>query len=162
MTPTASRAVGAPPREEQRVLSEYLVQHGLKRSTQREVILDAFLRAGSHVSVEDLLRIVKRKDPAVGRTTIYRTLKLFQEAGLASELLVGAEARFEPLWNRDHHDHLVCVYCGEIIEFQSPEIENLQDRIANGLGFVIEGHRHTIFGRCQKCAHKAPRAVRPR
>jgi len=162
MTPTASRAVGAPPREEQRVLSEYLVQHGLKRSTQREVILDAFLRAGSHVSVEDLLRIVKRKDPAVGRTTIYRTLKLFQEAGLASELLVGAEARFEPLWNRDHHDHLICVYCGEIIEFQSPEIENLQDRIANGLGFVIEGHRHTIFGRCQKCAHKAPRAVRPR
>jgi len=162
MTPTASRAALAPPREEQRVLSEYLVQHGLKRSTQREVILDAFLRAGSHVSVEDLLRIVKRKDPAVGRTTIYRTLKLFQEAGLASELLVGAEARFEPLWNRDHHDHLICVYCGEIIEFQSPEIENLQDRIANGLGFVIEGHRHTIFGRCQKCAHKAPRAVRPR
>jgi Fur family transcriptional regulator, ferric uptake regulator len=162
MTPTASRAALAPPREEQRVLSEYLVQHGLKRSTQREVILDAFLRAGSHVSVEDLLRIVKRKDPAVGRTTIYRTLKLFQEAGLASELLVGAEARFEPLWNRDHHDHLVCVHCGEIIEFQSPEIEDLQDTIANGLGFVIEGHRHTIFGRCQKCAHKAPRAVRPR
>ena len=162
MTPTASRAALAPPREEQRVLSEYLVQHGLKRSTQREVILDAFLRAGTHVSVEDLLRIVKRKDPAVGRTTIYRTLKLFQEAGLASELLVGSEARFEPLWNRDHHDHLVCVHCGEIIEFQSPEIETLQDDIANGLGFVIEGHRHTIFGRCQKCAHKAPRAVRPR
>ena len=162
MTPTASRAALTPPREEQRVLSEYLTQHGLKRSTQREVILDAFLRSGSHVSVEDLLKIVKRKDPAVGRTTIYRTLKLFQEAGLASELLVGAEARFEPLWNRDHHDHLVCVHCGEIIEFQSPEIEGLQDKIANGLGFVIEGHRHTIFGRCQKCAHKAPRAVRPR
>src|SRR5262245_51533867 len=151
MTPTASRAASAPPREEQRVLSEYLVQHGLKRSTQREVILDAFLRAGTHVSVEDLLRIVKRRDPAVGRTTIYRTLKLFQEAGLASELLVGSEARFEPLWNRDHHDHLVCVSCGEIIEFQSPEIEQLQDQIADGLGFVIEGHRHTIFGRCQKC-----------
>jgi Fur family ferric uptake transcriptional regulator len=162
MTPTASRAALAPPREEQRVLSEYLVQHGLKRSTQREVILDAFLRSGSHVSVEDLLRIVKRKDPAVGRTTIYRTLKLFQEAGLASELLVGAEARFEPLWNRDHHDHLICVHCGEIIEFQSPQIETLQDQIANGLGFVIEGHRHTIFGRCQKCAHKVPRAVRAR
>jgi Fur family ferric uptake transcriptional regulator len=162
MTPPASRAAPAPAREEQRVLSEYLVQHGLKRSTQREVILDAFLRAGSHVSVEDLLRIVKRRDPAVGRTTIYRTLKLFQEAGLASELLVGSEARFEPLWNRDHHDHFVCVSCGEIIEFQSPEIEQLQDEIANRLGFVIEGHRHTIFGRCQKCVLKAPRAVRPR
>jgi len=162
MTATASRAASAPPREEQRVLAEYLVQHGLKRSAQREAILDAFLRAGSHVSVEDLLRIVKRREPAVGRTTIYRTLKLFQEAGLASELLVGAEARFEPLWNRDHHDHFVCVSCGEIIEFQSPEIERLQDEIAEGLGFVIEGHRHTIFGRCRKCALKVPRAARPR
>jgi len=162
MTPPASRAATAPPREEQRVLAEYLTDHGLKRSAQREAILDAFLRAGSHVSVEDLLRIVKRREPGVGRTTIYRTLKLFQEAGLASELLLGGEARFEPLWNRDHHDHFVCISCGEIIEFQSPEIENLQDEIARGLGFTIEGHRHTIFGRCRKCGAKAPRAARPR
>ena len=162
MTALATRAASAPPREEQRVLTDYLTQHGLKRSTQREAILDAFLKAGSHVSVEDLLKIVKRREPAVGRTTIYRSLKLFQEAGLASELLLGGEARFEPLWNRDHHDHLVCVSCGEIIEFQSPEIERLQDEIAGGLGFTIEGHRHTIFGRCRKCALKAPRASRPR
>jgi Fur family ferric uptake transcriptional regulator len=162
MTTPASRAATAPPREEQRVLAEYLAQHGLKRSAQREAILDAFLRAGSHVSVEDLLRIVKRREPAVGRTTIYRTLKLFQEAGLASELLLGGEARFEPLWNRDHHDHFVCVSCGEIIEFQSPEIERHQDEIARGLGFTIEGHRHTIFGRCRRCSAKSPRAPRPR
>ncbi len=158
----ASREPAAPPREEQRVLTEYLVRHGLKRSTQREAILDAFVRAGSHVSVEDLLKIVRRREPAVGRTTIYRTLKLFQEAGLASELLLGSEARFEPLWNRDHHDHLVCVSCGQIIEFQSPEIERLQEEIASGLGFTIEGHRHTIFGRCSKCAQKGLPAGRPR
>src|SRR5262245_59808888 len=127
MTSSATRAAFAPAREEQRVLSEYLVQHGLKRSAQREVIFDSFLRAGSHVSVEDLLRIVKRRDPAVGRTTIYRTLKLFQEVGIASELLVGSEVRFEPFWNRDYYDYLVCVSCGEIIEFQSLEIEQLQD-----------------------------------
>ena len=162
MPAPASRAAAAPPREEQRVLAEFLAQHGLKRSAQREAILDAFLKAGSHVSVEDLLRIVKRREPGVGRTTIYRTLKLFQEAGLASELLFGGEARFEPLWNRDHHDHFVCVLCGEIIEFRSPEIERLQDEIAGGLGFTIEGHRHTIFGRCRKCALKAPRAARSR
>jgi len=162
MTAPASRAAAAPPREEQRVLAEFLAKHGLKRSAQREAILDAFLKAGSHVSVEDLLRIVKRREPAVGRTTIYRTLKLFQDAGLASELLFGGEARFEPLWNRDHHDHFVCVSCGAIFEFQSPEIERLQDEIARGLGFTIEGHRHTIFGRCGKCMLKAPRAARPR
>jgi Fur family ferric uptake transcriptional regulator len=132
----------------------------LKRSAQREAILESFLKAGSHVSVEDLLKIVRRREPEVGRTTIYRTLKLFQEAGLASELLFGGEARFEPLWNRDHHDHFVCVACGEIFEFQSPDIERLQDEIAASLGFVIEGHRHHIFGRCAKCAQKTPRPAR--
>ena len=161
MTPTPGRA-STPPREERQVLADHIAKHGLKRSAQREAILEAFLKAGHHVSVEDLLKIVRRRDPEVGRTTIYRTLKLFQEAGLASELLLGGEARFEPLWNRDHHDHFVCVSCGGIIEFQSPEIERLQDEIATSLGFVIEGHRHTIFGRCRKCAQKAPRPARAR
>ena len=144
------------------MLADYLVKHGLKRSAQREAILEAFLKAGHHVSVEDLLKIVRRREPEVGRTTIYRTLKLFQEAGLASELLLGGEARFEPLWNRCHHDHFVCVSCGEIFEFQSPEIEKLQEEIAVSLGFVIEGHRHNIYGRCRKCFQKAPRPARAR
>ena len=144
------------------MLAEYLVRHGLKRSAQREAILDAFVRAGSHVSVEDLLKIVRRREPAVGRTTIYRTLKLFREAGLASELAFGDEARFEPLWNRDHHDHFVCVSCGEILEFQSPEIERLQLEIAERVGFKVEGHRHTIFGRCRRCASKPAREARAR
>jgi Fur family ferric uptake transcriptional regulator len=118
------------------------------------VILDAFLRAGQHVSVEDLLKRVRRAHPEIGRTTIYRTLKLFQDAGLASELLLGGEARFEPKWNRDHHDHFLCRACGDIIEFNSPAIERMQEEIAAGLGFLVEGHRHHIFGRCRRCAAK--------
>ena len=144
-------------REENEVLAAYLVRHGLKRSTQREVILEAFLKAGRHVSVEELLAIVRRKRGDIGRTTIYRSLKLFKEAGLASELSYGGEARFEPLWNRDHHDHFICGMCGEIFEFKSPEIERIQETIARGIGFVIEGHRHHILGRCRKCVEKAPR-----
>jgi Fur family ferric uptake transcriptional regulator len=147
-------------REEREVLAAYLVRHRLKRSAQREVILEAFLRAGQHVSVEDLLRIVRRRHPDVGRTTIYRTLKVLKDAGLASELLFGGEARFEPTWKRDHHDHFVCRVCGEIFEFQSPQIEALQDEIAGGIGFTIEGHRHHIFGRCRRCQAKAPREGR--
>jgi Fur family ferric uptake transcriptional regulator len=149
-------------REERQVLSAYLTRNRLKRSAQREAILDEFVRAGHHVSVEDLLNIVRRRHPDVGRTTIYRTLKLFREAGLASELVFGNEARFEPVWKRDHHDHFVCVSCGEIIEFQSPEIERLQTEIAAGIGFRIEGHRHHIFGRCRRCASKPARGGRPR
>jgi Fur family ferric uptake transcriptional regulator len=147
-------------REEKQVLAAHLVRHGLKRSAQREVILDAFLRAGRHVSVEELLRIVRRRRADVGRTTIYRSLKLFKEAGLASELTYGGEARFEPLWNRDHHDHFICGTCGEIFEFKSPEIEHIQETIARRIGFVIEGHRHHILGRCRKCAAKASRGPR--
>jgi Fur family ferric uptake transcriptional regulator len=149
-----------PAREEQKVLAAYLLRHRLKRSAQREAILDAFVKAGHHVSVEDLLKIVRRRHPEVGRTTIYRSLKLFKDAGLASELAFGGEARFEPVWNRDHHDHFVCVSCGAIFEFRSPEIERLQEEIASGIGFSIDGHRHHIFGRCRKCAarDRAPRA----
>jgi Fur family transcriptional regulator, ferric uptake regulator len=160
--PTTHGRAPAAPREERQVLAEHLARNGLKRSAQREAILEAFLKAGHHVSVEDLLKIVRKREPEVGRTTIYRTLKLFQEAGLASELLLGGEARFEPLWKRDHHDHFVCVSCREIIEFQSPEIERLQDEIAGRLGFVIEGHRHHIFGRCRKCAEKSRLSPRRR
>jgi Fur family ferric uptake transcriptional regulator len=146
-------------REERRVLEAYLSRNRLKRSAQREVILDAFLEAGRHLSVEDLLRIVQKKRRDIGRTTIYRTLKLFQKAGLASEQVFGGEGRFEPLWNRDHHDHFICQGCGAIIEFRSPEIERIQKEIASGIGFAIEGHRHHIFGRCRRCAAKTPHAA---
>ena len=149
-------------REERQVLAAHLTRNRLKRSAQREAILDAFVRAGHHVSVEDLLKIVRRRRSDVGRTTIYRALKLFQEAGLASELAFGNEARFEPVWNRDHHDHFVCVSCGAIFEFQSPEIERLQTEIAAGIGFKVEGHRHHILGRCRRCVSKPPREARAR
>ncbi len=151
-----------PRREEREVLTAYLTRNRLKRSGQREVILDAFLKAGHHVSVEDLLRIVHRHHPEIGRTTVYRTMHLFTEAGLASELLLGGEARFEPIWKREHHDHFVCRACGEILEFSSPQIERLQQQIAAGIGFSVEGHRHHVFGLCRGCASKtrAPR-VRP-
>jgi Fur family transcriptional regulator, ferric uptake regulator len=147
--------------EEREVLAAYLTSNRLKRSGQRELILDAFLEAGHHVSVEDLLRIVRRRNPEIGRTTIYRTMRLFTEAGLASELLLGGEARFEPIWKREHHDHFVCRACGQILEFSSPQIERLQQQIAAEIGFRVEGHRHHVFGLCRACAAKA-RGARPR
>ena len=138
-------------REEMEVFSAYLVKNHLKRSEQREVILDAFLRAERHVSVEDLLQIVQKRRPDIGRTTVYRTLKLLTEAGLASELDLQGETRFEPDYNRAHHDHFICSSCGDIFEFASPDIERIQDEIAAGLGFKIEAHRHQILGLCRRC-----------
>jgi Fur family ferric uptake transcriptional regulator len=145
-------------REEKEIFAAFLAKHRLKRSEQREAIVDTFLRSQSHLSVDDLLHLVQKRRPDVGRTTVYRTLKLLQAAGLAQELELKGESRFEREYNRAHHDHFICQHCGEIIEFESPEIERIQDEIAHSLGFVIEGHRHQIFGQCRACASRPQRA----
>ena len=145
-------------REEKEIFAAYLAKHRLKRSEQREAIVDTFLRSQSHLSVDDLLHLVQKRRADVGRTTVYRTLKLLQAAGLAQELELRGESRFEREYNRAHHDHFICQHCGDIIEFESPEIERIQDEIAHSLGFVIEGHRHQIFGQCRACASRPQRA----
>lgn len=138
-------------REEREVFAAFLVKNRLKRSDQREAILDVFLRSERHLSVDDLFHLVRKRHPDVGRTTVYRTLKLLQAAGLASELQIEGQSRFEREYKRQHHDHFICRSCGDIIEFSSPDIERLQDEIAAGIGFAIEGHRHHIYGRCRRC-----------
>ena len=148
-------------REEKAVFAEYLARHGLKRSEQREAILEAFLRSERHLSVDDLLRLARKRRPEVGRTTVYRTLKLLQEAGLATELVLRGETRFEREYKRQHHDHFICKACGEIFEFSSDEIERIQEEVASDIGFVIDGHRHQIFGYCRDCVARrgAPAAL---
>ena len=137
--------------EEKQVFAAYLAKHRLKRSEQREVILDTFLRSERHLSVDDLLQMVQRRRSDIGRTTVYRTLKLLQAAGLAQELELHGQSRFEREYKRQHHDHFICKSCGEIFEFTSAEIERIQDEIAAEIGFVIDGHRHQIFGYCRDC-----------
>ena len=139
-------------REEKEVFAAYLVKNRLKRSEQREVILDTFLRSERHLSVDDLLQLVQKRRSDIGRTTVYRTLKLLQAAGLAQELVLQGQTRFEREYKREHHDHFICKSCGEIFEFSSPEIERIQDEIAAEIAFVIDGHRHQIFGFCRDCA----------
>ena len=142
-------------REEKEVFAAYLLKNRLKRSEQREVILDTFLRSERHLSVDDLLQLVQKRRSDIGRTTVYRTLKLLQAAGLATELVLQGQTRFEREYKRQHHDHFICKSCGEIFEFSSPEIERIQDEIAAEIGFIIDGHRHQIFGYCRDCAADA-------
>lgn len=140
-----------PALEEKLLLAEYLHTHGLKRSEPREVIADTFLRSHKHLSVDDLLHLVQKRRADIGRTTVYRTLKLLQAAGLAQELEFQGQTRFEREHNRAHHDHLICTACGAIIEFSNPEIERIQDEIAAEQGFLIQGHRHQVYGLCRDC-----------
>lgn len=139
-------------KEELKVFEQYLADHGLKHSRQREIILQYFLDTSGHMTVEDLYRSLRPKHPEIGRTTIYRTLKLLCDAKLADSIeLRDGLTRFEHRYKHEHHDHMICQDCGTIIEFVSQEIERLQDEIAEAYGFRIDSHRHQIFGLCQKC-----------
>ena len=92
-------------REEKAIFAAFLAKNGLKRSEQREAVVDTFLRSQRHLSVDDLYQLVHKRRPDIGRTTVYRTLKLLQEAGLAQELVLDGQSRFEREYNREHHDH---------------------------------------------------------
>ncbi len=135
---------------ERRALARYLEDHQLKQTKQRDAILEVFLDAAGHVTSEDLFQKVRDLHPNIGYTTVYRTLKLLCDAGLA------IERRFEDGVTRyeiehEHHDHLVCTKCGKIVEFECQMIETAQNEIADRYGFQVLRHRHELYGHCANC-----------
>ncbi len=133
----------------------YVADHRLNVTAQREAIVEQFLRTREHVSIDELLSKVRKRQPKVGYATVYRTLKLLVDSGLAVERQFGdGQARYEVVG--DHHDHLICVKCGLILELEDDEIERLQDKIAERLGaFTVLRHRHELYGLCPKAAGDA-------
>jgi Fur family ferric uptake transcriptional regulator len=131
-------------------LSEYLALHGLKQTRQREAILEAFLDAGGHITSEELYERVRGPHPEIGAATVYRSLKLFCDAGIAhpSHFRSGVTV-YEH--RAGHHDHLICVGCGEIVEFECSLIEGTQLEIADRYGYRLVNHRHDLYGYCRRC-----------
>ena len=130
----------------------YLVTQGLKSTRQREIILDEFLRAGAHLSTEELYLRLRVEHPGIGYATVHRTLKLFAECGIAEPRHFGdGQTRYESSAGEEHHDHLICTDCGAIVEFENPQIEALQETVASQHGFRIERHRLELYGRCREC-----------
>ena len=131
---------------------DFLLAKGLKSTQQRELILEEFLRAGSHLSTEELYLRLRRKNPRIGYATVHRSLKLFAECGIAEQRHFGdGQARYEASDHDEHHDHLICVACGKIVEFEDPRIEALQVEVAGAHGFSIVRHRLELYGRCPEC-----------
>jgi Fur family transcriptional regulator, ferric uptake regulator len=132
---------------------EWLKEHGLKATSQRDDIARVFLNAGRHISVEELYGEVKKVNPRVGYATVYRTLRLLKECGLAVERHFNdGEARYETAEGEKHaHDHFICERCSRIVEFSSFEIDALDQRIAKKLGAVITRHRLELYGICRQC-----------
>jgi Fur family ferric uptake transcriptional regulator len=134
------------------LLQDHMVKKGLRSTDQRRVIVEAFFRSPNHVSIEELLAQVRRDDPKVGYATVYRTLKLLAECGVANERKFSdGLTRYEIADEASHHDHLICVECGTIVEFEEPRIEDLQEEVARRHGFELRSHKHEMYGVCPKC-----------
>lgn len=119
---------------------------GLRMTEQRRTIARALEQSGDHPDVEELHRRAAALDARISLATVYRTVKLFDEAGILDRLEFGdGRARYEDA-EREHHDHLIDIATGEVIEFVDPEIEALQERIAQRLGYRLKGHRMELYG----------------
>ena len=135
---------------EHKTLASYLEEHNLKATKQREAILEVFLEASGHITGDDLFQRVREEYPHIGYTTVYRTMKLLCDAGLAAERhFDDGITRYEIA--QEHHDHLVCTRCGKIIEFECRMIEETQNEIAASYGFRVLRHRHELYGHCKDC-----------
>ncbi|MGR3492963.1 MAG: Fur family transcriptional regulator [Shimia sp.] len=128
-------------------ITERCEARGLRLTEQRRTIARVLEDATDHPDVEELFTRAAAQDPKISLATVYRTVKLFEEAGILEKHDFGdGRARYEDA-DRDHHDHLIDLSTGEVIEFTDPEIEALQEKIAQRLGYDLKGHRLELYGK---------------
>lgn len=131
---------------------QFLKQKNLQLTSQRQLIVDEFIKVKRHVSVEELYDLVKKREKSIGQVTIFRTLKLLAEADIARPVNFGDKTvRYELNFGTEHHDHLVCLQCGDVVEVFDPELERIQDKLCAEFGFAPLRHRLEVFGTCKKC-----------
>ena len=129
-----------------------LKEKGLKYTFERKTIFEEVSRLREHFDADSLYERFKRKGFRISRDTVYRTLPLLLESRVVQKSAgSGKREFFERIGNKGHHDHMVCVKCGKIIEFQCEEIEKMQDKIAEQYGFQLRFHDHRLFGICKNC-----------
>src|ERR1700674_2222424 len=142
-------------REAQQILHQHLKRVGLKQTAQRDTILRTFLETREHLSINELHRLVQKKDARIGFTTVYRTLKLLAECGLASEVAFhDGVTRYEHQYNRRSHHHMVCTECGSWVEFCSPKIEKGERKIGRKHHSTPPRHTFQVYGICDLCQKK--------
>lgn len=126
-------------------------QMGLKVTQQRMAILESLSAGRAHVTAQEVFETVNAKYPEIGFATVYRFLRKMAEQSMMTEVRMGGlPARYE-LTPRRHHDHLTCVQCGQIVEFESPQIETLQEQVAKAHNFRLTHHVLELYGVCPRC-----------
>ncbi|MDQ7831067.1 MAG: Fur family transcriptional regulator [Desulfovibrionaceae bacterium] len=139
------------------VFSDFVAKKRLKMTPQRRHILDVFLASEGHLTAEELYRKVKEANPFIGQATVYRTVKLLADSGLAKGVEFGdGVVRYEVKYGQTHHDHLICERCGRNVEVVDADIEKLQEEVAARHGFVLTGHKLYLYGVCPDCRKADP------
>ena len=137
------------------IFNRFLEENGLNNTRQRELILEAFIRTGKHLSADEFYNYIVVEHPDIGRTTVYRMLKLMCDAGLAIEInLDDRITRYEFALKDPDHDHMICSVCNKLYEVSVPELEHIKERLSSELGFKTLKHILKIFGICPVCQRK--------
>jgi len=140
-----------------KMVAAHMEEKGLRSTEPRRLIIETFLGAHKHMTIDELLAEVRKENPRLGYVTVYRTLKMLAQSGAAVEHQFGdGLTRFEPAGAACHHDHLICLKCRRITEFEAPEIETMQTKIAAEHGFEIHSHEHVLYGLCVNCRRSKP------
>lgn len=135
-------------------LRNALAKRGLRNTRQREVLTEIFFGSERHFSLEELLALAREKDDNIGYATVYRTLKLLTDLGLAQERhFSDGQTRYEAS-DGLHHDHLICTQCSAIVEFEEERIEQLQEEVAARYGYALVNHRMELYGVCPECQER--------
>jgi Fur family ferric uptake transcriptional regulator len=137
------------------VFEDFLKEEGLKQTNQRELIFDTFIEIEKHLTAEEIYELVKKKNPKVGYATVYRTLKLLCNVGIARGInWRDGRMRYEHKYRHRHHDHLVCMKCGKSIGVFDEQLEKIQDKLSKEQNFTPTHHELNIFGVCKKCGKR--------
>jgi len=132
---------------------KFAAQQGLRRTEQRDKVLDTFLSTEKHVTVQELYDLVRQRHKGIGYATVARTVKLMCDSGVCRQVDFGEGAlRYEHKYGHGHHDHLICVRCGRFEEIFSPKLEEIQHELVKKHGYVQQSHKLDIFGLCPRCA----------
>ncbi|ADU62903.1 MAG: transcriptional repressor [Pseudodesulfovibrio sp.] len=140
----------------QQVFLDFMRSNSLSLTPQRKAIVETFLESEGHFSAEQLYERVGRRMSDIGQATVYRTLKLLVDSGLADAFDLGEGVTlYEHRYGHEHHDHLVCLVCGRKVEIVDAAIERRQEALAVEYGFTLTRHRMFLFGLCPGCADTA-------
>jgi len=132
-----------------------LRHHGYKLTPQRRAVIGAIAASSDHLTPADIYRKVYREHPAIGLTTIYRTLEILASLELICELHAGGRGRSYTIGTPEHHHHIICTGCGAVVDFSGHHLSQLEARLSRETGFEINGHLLEFTGRCRNCRQNA-------